>query len=115
MKDQVLKIVLEDEESITCSLDHAFFIKDVDIIKEVFASNLKKDDILICSNNYDILELKIINIKEIRGDFRLIDIETEEGNFFANGILVHNSSQRFHRITEGLTKDFYKRIKTNCR
>src|SRR4030043_151961 len=39
-----------------------------------------------------------------------IDIETEQGNFFANGILVHNSSQRFHRITEGRTRDFYKRI-----
>ncbi|MEW5907911.1 MAG: peptide chain release factor 1, partial [Patescibacteria group bacterium] len=25
-------------------------------------------------------------------------------------LIVHNSSQRFHRITEGLTKEFYKRI-----
>jgi peptide subunit release factor 1 (eRF1) len=110
IKDKVLEIIVEDEESIICSFDHTFFKKNKLNIEEVIARNLKVGDILICSNNHAILELKIINIKERSGDFNLIDIETEQGNFIANGFVVHNSSQRFHRITEGLTKEFYKRI-----
>ena len=39
-----------------------------------------------------------------------IDIETKNHNFIANGLIVHNSSQRYHRITEGLAKDFYRKI-----
>ena len=110
IKDKILKIFVEDEEFIICSIDHTFFRKNNENIEEVIAQNLNKGDILICSNNYNILYLKIIDIQRKEGKFKLIDIETELKNFFANGILVHNSSQRFHRITEGLTRDFYKRI-----
>ena len=110
VKKRILEVIVEDGESIICSLDHTFFKKSKFNIKEVIARDLMVGDVLICSNNHDILELKIINIKEEDGNFKLVDIETEEGNFFANGILVHNSAQRFHRITEGLTKEFYKRI-----
>ncbi|MBU0894493.1 MAG: hypothetical protein KKF48_00865 [Nanoarchaeota archaeon] len=110
IKNKVLEIFVEDEESIISSLDHTFFKKDKHGIKEIIAKDLKEGDILICSNNYGVLELKVIDIKQKEGNFNLIDIETEGKNFFANGFLVHNSSQRFHRITEGLTKEFYKRI-----
>ena len=110
IKNKVLEIVLEDECSIICSLDHIFFVKNKETIKEVFAEDLRKGDVLICSNNHDILNLEIKEIIENVGEFKLIDIETEIGNFFANGTLVHNSSQRFHRITEGLVKEFYRRI-----
>lgn len=110
VKSEVLKIIVEDGEFIMCSTDHTFFKKIKNIIEEVVARDLNKDDILICSNNHDILELKIVDIKGKKGDFNLVDIETEAGNFFANGILVHNSSKRFHRITEGMTKEFYKRV-----
>ncbi|MBU0958376.1 MAG: hypothetical protein KKB31_00380 [Nanoarchaeota archaeon] len=109
-KDKSLKIFVENGESIISSLDHIFFRMNGDKIMEVTAGELKREDTLICFNNYDILELKIVDIKERKGKFKLIDIETDAKNFFANGFLVHNSSQRFHRITEGLTKDFYKRI-----
>ena len=40
----------------------------------------------------------------------MIDIEVENGNFVANGIVVHNSSQRFARLREGAAKEFYNRI-----
>lgn len=110
IKDKILEIFFEDGESIISSLDHTFFRISKGKIEEAAAQELKKGDILICSNNFDILELSIVNIKGQKGSFKLVDIETEAGNFFANGILVHNSSQRFHRITEGLTKEFYKRI-----
>lgn len=59
--------------------------------------------------NSNLIAVKISKIKKI-GREKTIDIETKNHNFLANGLIVHNSSQRFHRITEGLTKDFYKRI-----
>ena len=110
VKNKILEIIFEDGGSIISSLDHTFFRKNKGYVEEVIARDLRKEDILICSNNHDVLDLKIISIKEKEGNFKLVDIETEKGNFFANGFLVHNSSQRFHRITEGLTKEFYKRI-----
>ena len=110
IKDKILEISVEDGGSIISSLDHTFFRMNGDKREEVIAGELKKGDNLICSNNYNILELNIVDMKERKGEFKLIDIETESKNFFANGFLVHNSSQRFHRITEGLTKEFYKRV-----
>ncbi len=59
--------------------------------------------------NSNLIVAKIDNIENC-GVQKTIDIETKNHNFVANGIIVHNSSQRFHRITEGLTKEFYKRI-----
>ncbi len=109
-KNMVTEIFVEGGESIISSLGHTFFRISNGKIEEVMAKKLKKGDILICSNNYDVLKLEIVNIQKISGKFNLVDIETESGNFLANGFIVHNSSQRFHRITEGLTKEFYKRI-----
>ncbi|MEK6926024.1 MAG: hypothetical protein AABW50_01980 [Nanoarchaeota archaeon] len=92
---------------INSSLDHIFYIYYKGKIKETIASKLKIGDFLIGRNNKLI---KILSIDMIGSGERLIDLEVENKNFFANEILVHNSSQRFHRITEGLTKEFYKRI-----
>ncbi len=57
-----------------------------------------------------LLPVKISEINRRMEKIKMTDIETKNHNFIANGLIVHNSSQRFHRITEGLTKDFYKRI-----
>jgi len=59
---------------------------------------------------YPLLPVKITKIDKRIEDVEMVDIETKNHNFIANGLIVHNSSQRFHRITEGLTRDFYKRI-----
>ena len=84
--------------------------------KEVFRKNildkindneLKKRLELFYNSN--LIAVKISKIEAL-GIERTIDIETKNHNFIANGLVVHNSSQRFHRITEGLTKEFYKRI-----
>ena len=96
------------------SEDHTFF-KDVGKedyeVKKVLAKDLEVGDQLITfDQNRKIFTMDIKEIKERDEKISLIDIETEIGNFFAEGFLVHNSSQRFHRITEGLTKKFYKRI-----
>lgn len=93
-----------------------FFNNKKQISKEVFKknildkindNNLKKRLELFYNSN--LILIKIAKIDSL-GIQKTIDIETKNHNFLANCLVVHNSSQRFHRITEGLTKDFYKRI-----
>jgi len=45
----------------------------------------------------------------------MIDLAVKHENFIANGILVHNSSQRLERVREGLINDWYKIIAENVR
>ncbi len=113
-KDKYFEISVEDCWQTICSGDHIFFKdigeKDYNII-EIPTDELRVGDQLITfDQDNKLYTMDIKDIKKNNKNIKLIDIETEEGNFFANGFLVHNSSQRFHRITEGLTKDFYKRI-----
>ena len=93
-----------------------FFNNKKQISKEVFKKrvldkiidgNLRKR--LDMFYNSNLILVKISKIQPI-GPSATVDIETKSHNFIANGLVVHNSSQRFHRITEGLTRDFYKRI-----
>ena len=93
-----------------------FFCNKRQMSKEVFKIKILdkiKDEILKkrleLFYNSNLIAVKISKIEKI-GQLKTIDIETKSHNFLANGLIVHNSSQRFHRITEGLTKDFYKRI-----
>jgi peptide subunit release factor 1 (eRF1)/intein/homing endonuclease len=83
-----------------------------EVFKEKILDKIKNEDLrkrLELFYNSNLIALKISKIESI-GISKTIDIETKSHNFLANGLIVHNSSQRFHRITEGLTKDFYKRI-----
>ncbi|MBU2104583.1 MAG: hypothetical protein KKF67_02305, partial [Nanoarchaeota archaeon] len=97
--------------AIIASEDHTFFKKEKGMIVEVLAKDLKKKDNLVSIDDDDkLFVMDIIGVKKVNKKLRMIDIETEIKNFFVNWTLVHNSSQRFHRITEGLTKEFYKRI-----
>ncbi len=93
-----------------------FFCNKRQMSKEVFKrkildkinnNDLKKR--LEIFYNSNLIAVKIAKIESL-GINKTIDIETKNHNFIANGLIVHNSSQRFHRITEGLTKEFYKRI-----
>jgi len=98
-----------------------FFCNKRQMSKEVFKKKIldkikdfdlrKRLDLFYNSN---LIAVKISKIEPI-GNFKTVDIETKNHNFLANGLVVHNSSQRFHRITEGLTKDFYKRIAENIK
>jgi len=40
----------------------------------------------------------------------MIDISVKNQNFIANGVIVHNSQQRYARIRELAAHDFYKRV-----
>ena len=93
-----------------------FFNNKKQLSKEVFKKNildkignqdLKKRLELFYSSN--LIAVKISKIESI-GIKKTIDIETKNHNFIANGLIVHNSSQRFARITEGMAKEFYRRV-----
>jgi len=94
----------------------SFFINKRQLSKEVFKrkildktenEELKRRFSMFYLSN--LIAVKIFKIDSI-GFEKTIDIETKNHNFIANGLIVHNSSQRYHRITEGLAKDFYRKI-----
>lgn len=99
-------LIKTDGDELTCSPNHTLFISKDNELIETSAENLSKDTHLLNTSQ----QLILISNIEKGGDVEMIDIETEAKNFFANNILVHNSSQRFHRITEGLAKDFFRRV-----
>ncbi len=57
-----------------------------------------------------ILPVKIHKIDIVDKNTEMVDISVKDKSFIANGIIVHNSAQRFHRIVEGAAKDHYKKV-----
>ncbi|MBI2452048.1 hypothetical protein HYV50_03135 [Candidatus Pacearchaeota archaeon] len=109
-KKESLLIITNGEfpsSHIDCSIDHTFYVYNKNKVAKRIASRLKVGDFFI---GVEGKLIKILSIDKAASGRQLIDIEVENKNFFANGLLVHNSSQRFHRITEGLAKEFYRRV-----
>ncbi|PIN77925.1 hypothetical protein COV15_00930 [Candidatus Woesearchaeota archaeon CG10_big_fil_rev_8_21_14_0_10_34_12] len=104
------EIFVKDCRVIKSSTNHTFFKEDKGKIIKIIAKKLSAGDSLIAHDNKDLIELPIEKISKVNKDIELIDIETEIGNFFANGILVHNSAQRFERLREGIAKEFFRRV-----
>ncbi len=93
-----------------------FFTNKKQLSKELFKknilekiSNIELKRRLELFYNSNLIVVKIAKI-ESQGVQDTIDIETKSHNFIANGLVVHNSSQRFERITEGLAKEFFRRV-----
>ncbi|MEK6816593.1 MAG: hypothetical protein AABY09_03195, partial [Nanoarchaeota archaeon] len=102
-KDKLYTIkTLEDE--LQCSADHMLFLSDG---MEVAAENLKKDMLLIDENGNP---KKVVSVAAEDRHLDLVDIEVEKGNFIAEGIVVHNSAQRFARLRQEAAKEFFRRI-----
>lgn len=110
-KDSVFEIITKNSK-IICSKDHQFFARRRDCLDWWAAEELSESDELSepMSNVEETGSIKINEIKKINKKLKLVDISVEAGNFVANGLIVHNSSQRFHRITEGLAKEFFRRV-----
>jgi peptide subunit release factor 1 (eRF1)/intein/homing endonuclease len=62
-----------------------------------------------------ILPVIIKEIEKYEKITPMIDLAVKHESFIANGILVHNSAQRFERVREGLVNDWYKIIAENVR
>jgi hypothetical protein len=93
-----------------------FFNNKRQMSKEVFKkrilSKIENSELKRRLEQFYLSNLIAVKISKISstGILPTIDIETKNHNFIANGLIVHNSSQRFHRITEGLAKDFFRRV-----
>ncbi len=59
---------------------------------------------------HSLLPVKIAEIEQREENVDMVDISVNNQNFIANGIMVHNSAQRFARQREGAYKDHFKKI-----
>ena len=101
-KDKVYSIVVE--EAVICSGDHVFFLDDGSTKP---ASELEKGMKVINEKGMSV-EIKEIKVED--RELPMIDISVEKKNFLAEGVVVHNSAQRFARLREEAAKEFYNRI-----
>lgn len=60
--------------------------------------------------NFQILPVKINNIQITNKPTKMVDISIKDQSFIANGIIVHNSAQRYARLTEGARKEHFKKV-----
>jgi len=105
-KNKIYKITAGEE--IIASEDHLFFLADgttkpaeeLQVGMELFSKTAQP--------------IKITNIIIEDKEIPLIDIKVEIENFLAEGLLVHNSAQRFARIREEAAKEFFTRIGDAC-
>ncbi|MEA3379104.1 MAG: hypothetical protein U9Q69_05735 [Nanoarchaeota archaeon] len=95
---------IQVKEILHCSKDHLIFLEDGTTLP---AEKLKKG-MLIINENGKSRPIETISIEN--KNIEMVDIEVANKNFIAEGILVHNSAQRFARIREGAAKEFFKRI-----
>lgn len=93
-----------------------FFINKKQLSKELFKINIlnkiENQELKRRLELFYLSNLIAVKIKTIRslGQSKTIDIETKNHNFIANGLIVHNSSQRFERIREGMAKEFFREV-----
>ncbi|MBI2124972.1 hypothetical protein HYU08_00285 [Candidatus Woesearchaeota archaeon] len=107
-KDLLYEITVDDT-TVSCSEEHVFFVKIENEVKEIPAKELKIGD-LVFKVDTKAQESIITNIQQKQGKVRLVDIAGENKNFIANGVIVHNSAQRFARLREGAYKEHFKKI-----
>jgi hypothetical protein len=59
----------------------------------------------------DAISVKIGSITDVKPAGLFYDMEIPKyGNFIANGLIIHNSANRYARIREGLLHDFLKKV-----
>jgi peptide subunit release factor 1 (eRF1) len=96
--------ISSNENVIKASGDHVFFLEDG---STKTAEELSEGMKLL--NEYGKGEA-IKKIVAEKKEYTLVDIKVENENFIAEGFVVHNSAQRFARIREEATKEFFNRI-----
>ena len=79
------------------------------VLKEIESIKNLHDKLKIVMD-YNLIPVKILSIKTKERNSIMSDIEVKNSNFIANGLVVHNSSQRFSRVREGMLNDWLKHI-----
>ncbi|RME55020.1 hypothetical protein D6777_01915 [Candidatus Woesearchaeota archaeon] len=102
-KDKVYSITVGDS-TLNCSADHVIFLEDG---TELPAEKLREGMMLIDESGAPVKITKIIVEDKV---VEMVDMEVEMQNFLADGLVVHNSAQRFARLRQEAAKEFFKRI-----
>lgn len=84
--ENIIKLYFEDNTIITTTSEHPFYVKDKGWVE---AGNLISSDVCKKSDGTDVTILEIEGIPEKTMVYNLLDV-SENHNFFANQILVHN-------------------------
>ncbi len=94
-----------------------FFRNERNMGKEIFKNsilNYVKDKKLFNElkkiYQYPLIPVKVHSIEKTNIQTKMVDISVQNQSFVSNGLLVHNSSQRFERLREEAAHDFYKRV-----
>jgi len=84
-----------------------------EIFKKSVLNNIKDKKLFRELKRYydqPVLPVQINKIEKTNKKIDMVDISVEDKNFIANGLIVHNSAQRFARIRESAAKEFFKRV-----
>lgn len=111
-KKELYEIKLENEKSIKSSKDHKFLtLNGWKRLEELSAGDFllhKQKTYLFNQKEYSTLYTKIKTIVQIEdGETYDIEIDNEEHNYVANGIVVHNSHAASYSVT-GYVAQWYK-------
>lgn len=60
--------------------------------------------------SHNLLPAEVVSISYNPEPAELFDISVDHENFIANGLVVHNSAQRFERLRDGAAKEFYRKV-----
>jgi peptide subunit release factor 1 (eRF1)/transcriptional regulator with XRE-family HTH domain len=111
----IKEIILENKNLLKEVYDSNMFLNGKrKISKEVFKKqiinkvNQKTKNELQKIYDYELLPTEILKINKFEKQ-EMIDLSVKHENFIANGLIVHNSSQRFERLREEAMQDFFKR------
>ena len=101
--------IIHENGSIVASGDHKFFTRE----GEKFVSELKRGDVLLFEKKGKLVESRIKNIQPYRLDKNVFFYDLQLSpvqNFFANGLLVHNSQHRYDRLREDAINEFLTKV-----
>ena len=100
---------------VTCTTNHVFYVYRDGAYLEKEVSVLTQDDIVVIYNNGQVVYSRMTQMEGLHNQGLKYDIEVEDNhNYFANGILVHNSLMKIYhdgrewRLATNGTADAFK-------
>jgi len=111
-KVEKAKKIFFEKDSIIASYDHLIFVKK-EKIEEKFVKDLEKQDTVLILEGKELKETKVKNTSEtfVEASIFFYDLEVRPyGNYFANGLLVHNSQGRYDRLREDAINEFLTKV-----
>lgn len=106
-------VITTDSTQLKTTGEHIFFVSNKTYFKEKSAAELAEGEFLnLARPNGSLMETRILSIKkEVCSSIPVFDLSVDAyENFIANDLLVHNSSQRFSRVREGMLNDWLKEV-----